>query len=162
ELSAVSPEIPSDFADLAFQLGLAAVTSSGLRQPPDLQGSGTQSYLLYQVLNLIDNSAFEVDFGWTKGIVWAIDEPQSFLHAGLRTRLAEDLAAFAGADRRQVFLTTHEPDFERVAEDVWLARRQGATTQFVSETAREAVVTSSQQRISSYEHPLHLSPDRPM
>jgi energy-coupling factor transporter ATP-binding protein EcfA2 len=162
ELSDISPEIPSDFAELAFQLGIQAVTESGVRQAPDLQGSGTQSYLLHQVLNLIDNSAFEVDFGWTKAVIWAIEEPESFLHAGLRTKLAEDLLKFAHDSRRQVFLTTHEPDFQRVADRVWLASRNGASTNLSKMTAREAVRTSSQLRISSYQHPLHLSPDRPL
>jgi hypothetical protein len=162
ELAGVAPDIPKDFAELAFQLGLTTVTSSGLRQAPDLQGSGTQSYLLFHVLDLVDRSAFEVDFGWTKAVVWAIEEPESFLHAGLRTRLAEDLAAFAGASRRQVFVTTHEQEFQRVADDVWIAGRQGATTTFARSNARDAVVASSRLRISSYQHPLFLSPDRPL
>lgn len=162
EITGIAPDIPKDFAELAFQLGISTVTESGLRQAPDLQGSGTQSYMLYHVLDLVDRSAFEVDFGWTKAVVWAIEEPESFLHAGLRTRLAEDLASFSNAERRQVFLTTHEPEFQRVADEVWVVTRQGAATSFERIPAREAVVHSSRLRISSYEHPLFLSPDRPL
>ena len=162
ELSEIVPTIPSDFADLAFQLGLETVTSSGVHQAPELQGSGTQSYMLFHLLDLIDNSIFEGDFGWTKAVVWAVEEPESFLHAGLRTRLAQDLLGFGSDPRRQVFLTTHEPEFQRPAENVWIAEQGGALTTLRSESARAALVTSSKLRISSYQHPLYLSPDRPL
>jgi hypothetical protein len=59
-------------------------------------------------------------------------------------------------------LTTHETEFQRPADKVWVAEQRGATTSFTSETARDAVVTSSRMRISTYQHPLHLSPDRPL
>lgn len=162
ELSEVVPTIPNDFAELAFQLGLETVTSTGVLQAPELQGSGTQSYILFHLLDLIDNSVFEGDFGWTKAVVWAVEEPESFLHAGLRTRLAQDLLGFSSAGRRQVFLTTHEPEFQRPAEVVWLAEQAGAVTSFRNEPARAALVSSSRLRISSYQHPLYLSPDRPL
>lgn len=96
ELRSISPDMPSDFAELAFELGLRAVSSSGATQAPELQGSGTQSFLLLHALDLIDKSLFGVDFGWTKAIVWGIEEPESFLHAGLRSQFAADLLRFAG------------------------------------------------------------------
>lgn len=162
EIGAIEPTIPSDFADLAFQLGISTTSSTGATRTPDLQGSGTQSYILFHLLDLVDRSAFEVDFGWTKAIVWAIEEPESFLHAGLRTGLASDLRSLAEDPKRQIFLTTHEPEFQRPARDVWIADREGATTTFRKEPARDAVVTSSRLRISSFQHPLFLSPDRPL
>jgi energy-coupling factor transporter ATP-binding protein EcfA2 len=76
ELAAVEPMLPSDFADLVFQLGVETVSSSGLRQPPDMQGSGTQSYLLFHLLDLIDKASFEGNYGWTKGVVLARRPPQ--------------------------------------------------------------------------------------
>ncbi len=163
ELSAVSADIPHDFADLAFQLGFSPVTSQGTSQPTILQGSGTQSFLLLHVLDLVDQSAFEVDFGWTKAVVWAIDgngvpPPRDVA----KIQFASDLAGFSDGKRRQVFVTTHESEFQRVAEHVWLARREGAPTSVHRMSARDGIREASRLRVSSYEHPLFLSADRPL
>ena len=50
-------------------------------------------------------------FGWKKASLWAFEEPESFLHAGLRSRFAQDLAEYAGQDKRQIIVNTHHEEF---------------------------------------------------
>lgn len=158
----VVPDIPSDFADLAFQVGLNTLTESGTVQPTEAQGSGTQSFLLLHVLHLLDSVMREQGFGWKQYTLWGIEEPESFLHAGLRTQFAEDVRRFAEEDRRQVFVTTHQDEFVRVAEHAWLAALGDGETSLLRLSAREALERSSQLRISSYSHPLMSYPDYPL
>ncbi len=162
ELRSVSPDIPSDFAELAFDLGLRGVSGSGAAHPPELQGSGTQSFLLLHALDLVDKSLFGVDFGWTKAVVWAIEEPESFLHAGLRSQFATDLLGFAQGERRQILVTTHQDEFIRIGEHAWLVALTENRSTIERVDAREALVESSRRRIATVAHPLFSYPDHPL
>jgi len=156
------PDIPSDFAELAFQVGLNTLTESGTVQATELQGSGTQSFILLHVLHLLDSTLREQGFGWKQYAVWGIEEPESFLHAGLRTQFAEDLRAFAAEDRRQVFVTTHQDEFVRVADHAWLATLSSGESSVERLSTREALTRSTKLRISTFSHPLMSWPDHPL
>lgn len=162
ELGALSLDIPTEFAELAFKLGLSTTSASGVRQPPELQGSGTQSFLLIHVLDLLDQAMFEVGFGWTKGVLWAIEEPESYLHSGLRAQVAEDLARFSQDKRRQVLVTTHEDDFVRQAETAWVVELAGNATAVVRQPARDALFETSRSGITGFTHPLQHHVHRPL
>lgn len=162
ELRSVSPDMPSDFAELAFDLGVRGVSGSGAAHPPELQGSGTQSFLLLHALDLVDKSLFGVDFGWTKAVVWAIEEPESFLHAGLRSQFATDLLRFAQDDRRQILVTTHQDEFIRIGEHAWLVALAENRSTIERLDAREALAESSRRRIATVSHPLFSYPDHPL
>jgi hypothetical protein len=158
----IVPDIPSDFAELAFQVGLNTLTESGSVQPTELQGSGTQSIILLHVLHLLDSTMREQGFGWKQYTVWAMEEPESFLHAGLRTQFAEDLRRFSTEDRRQVFVTTHQDEFVRVADSAWLATLSAGETSLARMSTRDALQQSARLRISAYSHPLMSMPDHPI
>lgn len=154
--------LPSDFADLAFSLALTATSSTGAHQPTDVQGSGTQSYVLFHLLALLDSIERGAGSGWRQSSLWAIEEPESFLHASLRRRLADDLRRFADDPRRQILITTHEDDFVRVADHAWLARLDDGETALDYLPSREAIRVLNRRGIGTYQHPLITLTDGPV
>ncbi|MDL5156671.1 AAA family ATPase [Actinomycetospora termitidis] len=157
----VSADVPADFAQLAFQIALQTVTSHGL-QSTGLQGSGTQSFTLLHVLDLLDRTGRSRGFGWKKASIWAVEEPESFLHAGLRSRFATDLHAYACSQSRQVFATAHQDEFVRVANNAWLTSLVDDQTRINRASARDALIQSTKQRVTTFQHPLMEASDKPL
>lgn len=157
----ISANLPADFADLVFEVGLNAITA-GQARPPELEGSGAQSFMLLHILDLADRTRRAGGFGWVQASVWAIEEPESFLHAGLRAQFSTDLAAYAAQERRQVFVTTHQDEFLRVADEVLTARKGDNGTIVVRSNAREAIIETTKREITSFRHPLFVHTDLPM
>lgn len=157
----ISANLPADFADLVFDVGVNAITG-GVARSPEFEGSGAQSFMLLHILDLADRTRRGGGFGWVQASVWAIEEPESFLHAGLRAQFSIDLASYASQERRQVFVTTHQDEFMRVAEDVWTARKTDSGTTVARAAAREAIAEATQREITTFRHPLFTSTDLPM
>lgn len=157
----ISASLPADFADLVFDVGVNAI-SGGIARAPELEGSGAQSFMLLHILDLADRTRRGGGFGWIQASVWAIEEPESFLHAGLRAQFSTDLAAYASQERRQVFVTTHQDEFMRVAEDVFTAEKQQNGTRISRQAARDAILEASRREIVSFRHPLFTNTDAPI
>lgn len=162
EVQGITADLPSDFADLLFQVALRTVSSAGVAQLVESQGSGTQSFILMHALDLLDSAARERGFGWVQSHVWAIEEPESFLHSGLRAVFAEDLRAYAEHERRQILISTHQDEFVRPAESAWMAELTGGITSFAKMNARDALVASSRARITRFSHPILDWPETPL
>lgn len=157
----ISANLPEDFADLVFDVGVNAITAGNAR-PPELEGSGAQSFMLLHILDLADRTRRAGGFGWVQASVWAIEEPESFLHAGLRAQFSTDLANYAGQERRQVFVTTHQDEFMRVADDVWTATKAEGATALSRSDARDAIVEATKRAITTFRHPLFTNTDLPI
>lgn len=157
----VSANLPADFADLVFDVGVNAI-SGGEARAPEFEGSGAQSFLLLHILDLADRTRRAGGFGWVQASVWAIEEPESFLHAGLRAQFSTDLASYAAQDRRQVLVTTHQDEFLRVAEEVLTARKTDNGTTVTRSDARDAITETTKLEITSFRHPLFVHTDLPM
>jgi len=159
----LAPDLPGDFADLAFDLALRATSRAGIARPPDSEGSGAQSFMLLHALDLADGVARQRNFGWVQAAVWAIEEPESFLHAGLRTQFSSDLYRYATeSDRRQVFVTTHSDDFVRVGSSAWIAEQTAEGTTLERMAPRDAIIASHKRAIASYAHPLFENIESPI
>lgn len=161
----VQPTLPKNFADLAFELLIAAVSGDTNSRTPDLEGSGAQSFMLLHFLELADRSLRGQGFGWTQGSIWALEEPESFLHSGLRYKYADDLRKYAEDSRRQVFLTTHMDEFVAVGRNAVVFSvepTRSAGSRASIESAREAIRFSTRQAISVYRHPLARWPESPL
>lgn len=157
----IEPDLPVDFADLIFNIGLRATTVGEGPRLPEFEGSGAQSLLLVHVLNLADRTHRGTGFGWIQASIWAVEEPESFLHAGLKIRFAEDLRGYAADSKRQVFVTTHQDEFVRISEIAWLAKK-GPDTSISPMETRAALVESAKLAISAYRHPLMIFPTDPV
>ena len=162
QLRGISAEVPADLSDFAFQLVLKALSSSGEPQAPELQGSGTQTFMLLHLLDLVDRSLRGQGFGWRQSSIWAFEEPESFLHAGLRARFASDLRAFGGDRRRQVLATTHQDEFVRIADCAWLTSISESGTRVERLTSKEALERSSRLLITTLRHPLQAISTEPL
>lgn len=148
----IEPDLPADFADLVFNVGVRATTTGDVARAPEFEGSGAQSLLLLHVLNLADRTHRGAGFGWVQASIWAVEEPESFLHAGLRARFSEDLRDYAADSKRQIFVTTHQDEFVRISDFAWLAKKEPDTV-LHRMTVRDALTESARSSISSYSHP---------
>jgi len=155
-------DLPTDFADLAFDLAVRSVDATGHARAPELEGSGTQQFMFLHLLDLADRTARGAGFGWLQGHVWAIEEPESFLHTGLRQRFASDLLNYSEDDRRQVFITTHQDEFVRVGKSAIMAKSLTGGTSLERMTSKLALVESNRMAITGYRHPLLQFPDQPL
>ncbi|WP_109508042.1 ATP-dependent nuclease [Nocardioides speluncae] len=161
--TSIAASLPADFAELVFTVGINAISDSGIARTPDYEGSGAQSFMLLHILDLADRSRRSSGFGWVQASIWAMEEPESFLHAGLRARFSTDLASYAGDSRRQVIVTTHQDEFARVAEHVWTASKDRATgTQLFRSIARDAIAEATRREITTFRHPLFAFADQPL
>ena len=158
QLQGIGADVPKDFSELAFRLALNAISTSGTVQPPELQGSGTQTFILLHVLALLDTTLRGQGFGWRQSSVWAFEEPESFLHAGLRARLAEDLRRLADDPRQQILLTTQQDELVRLANKAWICSLRDGSTEVEPLPARSAIVKSNRQLVTAFRHPLLLFP----
>lgn len=155
-------DLPTDFADLAFDLAIRSVDTAGHARDPELEGSGTQQFMFLHLLDLADRTARGAGFGWLQGHIWAVEEPESFLHAGLRQRFATDLLAYSDDPRRQIFVTTHQDEFVRVGKSSILAKSTAAGTSFQRLPPKDALQESTKMAVTSYRHPLLQYPDQPL
>lgn len=159
---AVSAAVPQDLGDLAFELGLNAISGADIIHDLNQEGSGAQSFTLLHFLDLQDGAARKRSFGWVQASIWGLEEPESFLHAGLRTRFADDLRRYAESDRRQAFITTHDDDFVRTAPAAVVVSMDTGGSKAVRVESRDALSQSARARITSYKHPLVTYPDDPL
>lgn len=162
KIRALEASLPKDFAELAFDVAVRAMSQAGTARPPELEGSGHQSLMLLHLMALIDRTERGKGFGWRQSNVWAIEEPESFLHAGLRARYAEDLRALAADDRRQVIVTTHQDEFVRMADSAWLVEQADGATRCTKLAARQAIRQSARALVTTPTHPLLLYPEEPL
>lgn len=154
--------LPENFADLAFDLAIRSVDRSGNSRAPELEGSGTQQFMFLHLLDLADRTDRGSSFGWLQGHLWAIEEPESFLHSGLRQKYASDLFEYSRDPRRQVLLTTHQEEFVRVGDSAIVARHSDAGSQFERLSAKQAISESNRLAVSTYSHPFVQNLDRPL
>jgi len=114
---------PLGIAALASVAGFRAETRTGGRITDAAWGSGTQAYMLFHLLKLIDTD-FGTHFGWREAAIWAVEEPESSLHKDLGQQLAIDLRNWSDDDklRMQVFTTTHSEIFVTAASEAFLVK----------------------------------------
>lgn len=155
-------DVPEDFGDLVFELALAAVRSGHEPRSVDSEGSGAQAYALLHMLDMADSARRGSTFGWVKASIWALEEPESFLHYELKARYAEELAAYAEDPHRQVFLTTHDAEFQSAADDCVMVTlgSDGSVPCLVS--SRDALIASARSGVAQLMHPLARTVDQPL
>ncbi|WP_280391051.1 AAA family ATPase [Nocardia brasiliensis] len=158
----ISAAVPQDLGDLAFDLGMNAIVGTNIAHDLVQEGSGAQAFALLHFLDLQDGAARKRSFGWVQASIWGLEEPESFLHAGLRTRFAADLQQFTASDRRQAFITTHDDDFVRSSANALIVSSTLNGSQVKDSASRDALAQSARLRITSYRHPLVTYTDDPL
>lgn len=118
--------IPLGIAALAQVAGFRAEIQTGARITDVAWGSGTQAYMMFHLLKLIDTD-FGTHFGWRQAAFWAIEEPESSLHKDLEQQLAIVLRMWSDAvqPRMQILATTHSEVFVTSAREAFLIKLDG-------------------------------------
>jgi energy-coupling factor transporter ATP-binding protein EcfA2 len=153
---------PADWRELVWALGLRMRSRQSQSFETLLHGSGIQSVLAYTILREIDTS-FSGSFGWRRGAIWALEEPESFLHSGLQAELARSLSAYADNDPIQILLSTHSHAFLGGSATGILVDLDplGRTTSTIVD--RPTLIRQAYRSGAvPFGHPLHTGPPKPL
>jgi hypothetical protein len=162
DIGEVELSTPKDWRELAWAFGLRMRATQSEAFGALMHGSGVQSVLAYQILHLLDSS-FGGSFGWRKGAVWAVEEPESFLHARLQGELAKNFAEYARDEPLQIFATTHAAAFLGAAEHGLHVVLDAAGRSGISLEARRDLISAAYKTgASPFAHPLHTGPPKPL
>ena len=160
-LQGIELSMPRELGDLLFSF-VPNIKVAGGEQFEALQhGSGVQSYLTYLMLAFLD-SRFDSKFGWQQATVWAIEEPESFLHQTLQHRLASFLEEIGSGERFQILCTTHSDVFVRYADRGVLCRLEAGKTRWTTLPSRVLSGEAARAGVSPFVHPLLFSSQKPL
>lgn len=160
-VSKVELGTPKDWGELLWAFGLRMDTGGGTGREAVLHGSGIQSALAYSVLHMLDTSLGN-EFGWRRGAIWAVEEPESFLHADLQAQLAESFSRYSNSDRLQILFTTHNTAFLGVADSGLAVDTTGASSEVVSQERASLIDIALSSGVAPYTHPLHIGTIKPL
>ncbi len=153
---------PDAWKDLVWAFGLKLQAGQSNPYEAVLHGSGVQSVLAYTLLELVDTS-LRGTLGWRRGAIWAIEEPESFLHASLQASLAARFLEKADGDRLQILLTTHAPAFLGIASEGFAVEMSVTGRTSVEKVPRSDLLRVAQRSgVAPFAHPLHLGPPKPL
>jgi hypothetical protein len=141
---------------LAFQLKASDLEAIDF----SLHGSGSQAQAMYQLLYALD-SRYSASFGWHQATVWAIEEPESFLHADLRNELVVFFLDKTSEPRFQALLTTHDLVIAAAAGVRQWIHLDAGDSQAEALTSTELAARSISEGVSTFVHPLHLTAMKP-
>jgi predicted ATPase len=155
-------DTPTSWQDLIFAFGYR-LSTDGVEIEDHAQGSGIQSLLMLETLSLIDRDYFQ-KFGWRQAAVWAIEEPESSLHASLEAQVSSYLSELATdqSNRLQLIATTHSDLMLQNADRAVFVAMQSGTTTFETTDKREVLQKAAYLGISRYSHPVLAEPLRPL
>lgn len=155
-------DTPTSWQDLIFAFGYR-LSTNGVEIEDHAQGSGIQSLLMLETLSLIDRDYFQ-KFGWRQAAVWAIEEPESSLHASLEAQVSSYLSDLATdqSNRLQVIATTHSELMLQNADRTVFVVMEHGTTSFETTDKREVLQKAAHLGISRYTHPVLAEPLRPL
>jgi len=156
-------KIPNDLSELLFSFDLLVKTQGYPFFNARFHGSGIQTLLALIVLEFLD-SRFDLGFGWHQGTIWAIEEPESFLHRDLAIKVATFLknVGIKNNNRFQIFCTTHNDIFLRQSDKGILCKSENGRTEVEIRNTKDLVYNASILGISPYVHPLLLNEFDPL
>ncbi|OGS22739.1 MAG: hypothetical protein A2252_08740 [Elusimicrobia bacterium RIFOXYA2_FULL_39_19] len=166
-----SPEIrdivlqtPKEFQDLIVSLGYSVQLTNHKFIPEELQGSGFQSHLMFRVLFFAD-TAYSLDFGWKVATIWAIEEPESFLHRNFEIELANFFGEISRkcSSRIQIFCTTHSDVFPQYGDNCILVKfDKDHYSQIEKTNTKDIIAKSALLGINNFVHNLHFQQNLPL
>lgn len=159
--STVELGTPKDWGELLWAFGLWLQDGDSAQREAVLHGSGIQSVLAYAVLHTLDTSLGN-EIGWRRGAIWAVEEPESFLHADLQAQLAESFSRYSNSNRLQILFTTHNTAFLGVADTGVSVRTTGLASEVAHEPRTKLIDMALSSGVSPYAHPLHIGTIKPL
>ena len=122
-----------------------------------------KGFLTLLILRYLD-SRFSSRFGWHQATIWALEEPESFLHKDLEHKVADILSKTGKPDesRFQVYCTTHSDVFVRHAYEGLLCRLNNGKTTTEVKSARKLVSEAAHLGISPFVHQSYFGAPKPL
>jgi predicted ATP-dependent endonuclease of OLD family len=153
---------PTSLAEMVFGFGYR-LRETGFEFEDALQGSGLQSFLMFQTLHLIDRDYFQ-RFGWRQGAVWALEEPESSLHTSLEASTASFLSTISiePKSRLQIFSTSHSDLMIQYAETGFFVDKLDGASRVSRCSPLEMLDKTSQTGVSRWVHPILYTPLKPL
>lgn len=151
---------PGDWAEVVWSLALKLQSTGPRALDVALHGSGNQTFLMYVMTHFLD-TRFSQEFGWHQATIWAIEEPESFLHADLKNQLASFLAKESVEGRFQVMLTTHELLFGSAADQRYEVIIADGATEATPRSVLELAERTLAAGVTPFVHPLNLTAPKP-
>lgn len=154
DIDSVRLATPKSLAEMIFAFGYK-ISQGTMEFDDSVQGSGVQSLLMYRTLHLIDRDYFQ-KFGWRQAAIWALEEPESSLHATLEASIAAFVSSVAreSGNRLQVFATTHSDLIAQYSDRGYLVRRTPTGTEANDHDAADLLLHSSKAGVSRWVHPI--------
>ncbi len=147
---------PQEFGELLFSFSPRLSVQGGDKFDALQHGSGVQSYLTYLMLKFLD-TRYDLKFGWQQATVWALEEPESFLHQSLQHKFSEFLAETGESERFQIFCTTHSDVFIRYGQEGIMCQLHNAKTDWDILPSQGLISNTAKEGITPYIHPLLYS-----
>ena len=154
---------PHNLGELLFSFAPRIQVEGGENFSALMHGSGVQSYLTMLVLRYLD-SRFSSRFGWHQSTIWAIEEPESFLHKDLEHRIATLLAETSKDinSRFQVFCTTHSDVFIKYCDKPILCTMLAGKTKPEPMDIQLVATETSRQGIAAFVPPIIFGAAKPL
>jgi len=140
--------------------GLGVETPAGAVIDDDACGAGSQAYMMFHLLKLID-TAYSTRFGWRQGVVWAVEEPESSLHDDLAGRVGKMFSLWSEEERlrMQIITTTHSEIIGSAASTgYWVDLEDGTRTTVKLTPIPDLIEASVKARISGRIDPILCFP----
>ncbi|MFX0142269.1 MAG: ATP-dependent endonuclease [Candidatus Hodarchaeota archaeon] len=159
---------PDSLMELLNSATYQISTNDGGKFAESSMGSGIQSLLLFIVLFLVDRN-YHRKFGWKIATLWAIEEPEIFLHFDLENQLANYLSniAFDQKTRFQILCTSHSSTFPQYADSHYYVNQSSfqsnlTTTECTKYEPHKFLHILYENRISNFVNALTLYPMNPI
>ncbi len=145
---------PRSIADMVFEFGYR-LKQGGFEFDDIVQGSGLQSYLMFETLYLIDKDYWQA-FGWRQATVWGVEEAESSLHYTLEAQTALLLSRISQVanSRLQILATTHSEMMMQYCTLGYFVEKRDNKTNATSYASRELCQVCSDAGTSKWVHPL--------
>jgi hypothetical protein len=154
---------PESLAEMLSVAGFQALGEHGEIVRDEEWGSGNQAFFLYEVLKAVDTNESRT-FGWRRGTIWGVEEPESGLHRDLESRLADEFRQWtlSPSSKLQIIQTTHSPTFAMAAtQGYWVELADGSST--IDPTPIPQLVRDAERRgVSAWVQPALAFPYNPV
>jgi predicted ATPase len=154
DIESVRLATPKSLAEMIFAFGYK-ISQGTVEFDDSVQGSGVQSLLMYRTLHLIDRDYFQ-KFGWRQAAIWALEEPESSLHASLEASIAAFTSSVARepGNRLQVFATTHSDLITQYSDRGYLVSGTASGSEAKDHDTAELLGLTSKAGVSRWVHPI--------
>lgn len=162
----VAPDITTLFSDTRLHI------DDGVQTLADRKGHGLQRAILFALLRVVAAS-LRTDSGddsntshsaqtVAESVIFAIEEPEMFLHPHAQRRLSRVLHEIAGAQHHQVFITTHSThfvDMDKYRSIAIINKTRPQTGTSVRQCTRE-LFESAKEKKKRFHMAAWVNPDR--